>query len=238
MHFSPVTKTVTKTALWLAACCLCAQGQTPPAAVPPAKDTPAQAAAAAAEAKGMPPRATPAEYQAHAQAGDVTIVAEFTGHAIGTSQGTLTTEDYVVVETGFFGAPGARTKLSADDFSLRVNGKKQALPAQPYGMVFESLKDPEWEPVAEKSKSKGGMTGGGGGGGQEGNEPVVPPKMPFPLRRAMEQRVQKATLPEGDRALPVAGLIYFQYRGKTQNIKSLELVYAGPAGKATLALHP
>ena len=54
----------------------------------------------------------------------------------------------------------------------------------------------------------------------------------------MEQRVQKAALPEGDRALPVAGLIFFQYRGKTKDIKSIELIYAGPAGKATLKLTP
>ena len=62
--------------------------------------------------------------------------------------------------------------------------------------------------------------------------------MTFPERRAMEQKVQKATLPEGDRALPVAGLIFFQYGGKTKGIKSLELIYSGPAGKATLTLQP
>jgi hypothetical protein len=54
----------------------------------------------------------------------------------------------------------------------------------------------------------------------------------------MSQRVQKAALPGGDRALPQAGLIFFQYRGKTTGIHSLELVYSGPAGKATLALQP
>ena len=224
MPLSPILKTF----IWIAALCLCAQGQTPPG-----KDAPS-------EAKGMPPRTAPTEYQTHAKAGAVTIAAEFTGHAIGTQQGTLTTEDYVVVETGFFGPEGARTKLAIDDFSLRVNGKK-ALPGQPYGVVLSSLKDPEWEPPAEAKKSKGGMTGGGGGGGGgqgESNDPPPPPKMPFPVRRAMEQRVQKATLPEGDRALPVAGLIFFQYRGKTQGIKSLELIYDGPAGKATLNLQP
>ena len=169
----------------------------------------------------------------------MTIAAEFTGHAIGTSQGTLTTEDYVVVETGFFGPAEARAKLAIDDFSLRINGKKVPLPGQPYGVVLGSLKDPEWEPPAEtKSKSKTGMSGGGGGGQGESNEPPTPPKMPFPVRRAMEQRVQKATLPEGDRALPVAGLIFFQYRGKTKDIRSIELMYSGPAGKATLALQP
>ena len=76
----------------------------------------------------------------------MTVAAEFTGHAVPTLQGTLSTEDYVVVETGLFGAPGARTKLSAEDFSLRINGKKTPLPSQPYGLVVGSVKDPEWEP--------------------------------------------------------------------------------------------
>src|SRR5664280_1862359 len=145
---------VLRTGIWIALC-LCAQGQTPAA-----KDAPN-------EAKGMPPRTAPTEYQANAQAGTVTIAAEFTGHAIGTPQGTLTTEEYVVVETGFFGPEGARTRLAIGDFSLRIAGKKAALPGQPYGMVLGALKAPEWEPPAEPKKSKSSMsTGGGGGEGQ------------------------------------------------------------------------
>jgi hypothetical protein len=52
----------------------------------------------------------------------------------------------------------------------------------------------------------------------------------------MAQRTQKAALASGDRALPQAGLLFFQYRGKTQNLSSIELMYSGPAGKATLTL--
>jgi hypothetical protein len=215
---------VLKSGLWITALCLCAQGQTAPG-----KEAPVN------ESKGMPPRVTPSEYQTHAQAGTVTIAAEFTGHNVGTPQGTLTTDDYLVVETAFFGPEGARDKLAIDDFSLRVNGKK-TLPGQPYGMVLSSLKDPEWEPPVKPEKKSSMSTDGGGQG--QGNEAPPPPKMTFAERRAMEQKVQKATLPTGDRALPVAGLIFFQYGGKTKGIKSLELIYAGPAGKATLTLQP
>jgi hypothetical protein len=188
------------------------------------------------QARGMPPRASPSEYQAQAQAGTVTIGAEFLGHAVPTPEQTLSVEDYVVVEAGLFGPPDSRTTLSRDDFSLRINGKKTALSSEPYELVFRSLKDPEWQPpVTEESKgSKGGITTGGGGD----KTPPIPPKMPFPLRRAMEQHVQKAAMQEGDRALPQAGLLFFQYRGKTDSIKSLELIYGGAAGKATLTLQP
>ena len=213
-----------KSGIWIAVLCVCAQGQ-----APPAKE-------AAAESKGMPPRAAPTEYQTHVKVGEVTIAAEFTGHGVGTPQGALTSEDYVVVETGFFGAEGARAKLSIEDFSLRINGKKLALRSQPYGLMLSSLKDPEWEPPVKVEKKSSLNTGGEGGG--QSNDPPVVPKMTFAERRAMEQKVTKVALPEGDRALPVAGLIFFQYRGKTQGLKSVELIYDGPAGKATIPLHP
>jgi hypothetical protein len=211
----------------VAAICLCGQGQNPPGT------------GAQIEMKGLPPRATPADYQVHAQAGTVTIAAEFAGHSVPTFQGPLSTEDFVVVETGLFGSPDARMKIAADDFSLRINGKKTPLPSRPYGMVLASVKDPEWEPpekAASKSKSSLTTGGGGGQGGAEEPPPVV--HIPIEVQRAMAQRVQKATLPEGDRPLPQAGLIFFQYRGGAKGIHTVELIYDGPAGKVTLTLQP
>jgi hypothetical protein len=211
----------------IAAACLCLQGQNPPA-----KEAPP-------ELKGMPPRSTPSDYQVHEQAGAVTIAAEFRGHSVPSPQGTLTTEDYVAVELGFFGADGARLKLSSEDFTLRVNRKK-TYPTRPFGLVISTVKDPEYEPPeppAKKEKTSLNTGGGGGGDGrQPGDPPPAPPPIPIGVQRAMAQRVQKAALPEGDRALPTAGLIFFQYRGKVQSIRSLELIYNGPAGKAILPL--
>jgi hypothetical protein len=187
-------------------------------------------------AKGMPPRATPADYQAHAQAGAVTIGAEFSAHSAPVPQGVLSTDDYIVVEAGFYGPPEAHATISANDFSLRVNDKKSALRSEPYSMIFGSLKDPEWEPPVPV-ESKGGKTSLGGGGG--GNDsPPVKPKPPFSLQRTWQQSVQKAALPEGDRLLPAAGLLFFRYSGQAKGIYSVELIYAGAAGKATLTLHP
>jgi hypothetical protein len=201
-----------------AAFCLGAGGQTPPAE----------------KAPGLPPRLAATDYQAHAQAGTFTIGAEFTGHSVAMPEETLSTDDYVVVETAFFGPPETRLKLSADDFSLRINGKKTALPTQAFGLVFPSLKNPELEPPSSSSKSKTNV--GGSGQGESAPAPVF--HLPPEVKRAMQQHVQKAALPLGDRALPVAGLIFFQYRGKAQNIQSIELIYNSPAGKATLALQP
>jgi hypothetical protein len=222
MQLSPALRT----GVWITAFCLCVQAQNTPATPP--KEVPIN------ETKGLPPRVAPTDYQAQAQAGSITIAAEFTGHSVPTPQGTFSTEDYVVVETALFGPPEARTKLAFDDFSLTINEKK-TLSSQPYGLVFHSLKDPEWEPPASaESKSKTSIGTGGG----KNDAPAAPVHMPIELQRAMEQKVKKAALPGGDRALPQAGLIFFEYRGKTEHIHSLELIYNGPAGKATLTLQP
>ena len=192
--------------------------------------------APAREAKGMPPRASAADYQAHAQAGAISVAAEFTGHSIATPEAILSTDDYVVVEVGLFGASESRLKLSYEDFSLRINGKKAPVPAQPYALVFKSLKDPERATPQAESKSKTSI-GTGGGQGDAGSTPA-PVHIPIEVERAMEQRVEKASLPGGERVLPEAGLIFFPYRGKTSGIHSMELIYAGPAGKASLSLQP
>jgi len=201
---------------------LFAQGQTTEPKEPPGS-----------QVKGVPPRAAATDYQAQAKAGDVTIAADFLGHAIPRMEGPLTTEDYVAVEVGIFGSPGKQITLSINDFSLRINGKKQPLPSSPYELVAKSVKDPQWSPPAPPTKSKSGL----GTGGQD-EPPPAPVHMPFEMRRAMAQHLQRTSIPQGEHPLPQAGLLYFQYRGKRENIRSVELIYASAAGKATLALQP
>jgi hypothetical protein len=223
MRVSPVWTT----SILIAAFCLCAHGQNAESTKPQTNET-----------QGMPPRAAPGDYQAHASTGAVTVAGEFMGHAVPRLEGPLSTEDYVVVETALFGAPGARITLSINEFSLRINGKKTPLSSQPFEFVTRSLKDPQWSPPEEaesKSKSKTGISTGGQ---SDSSSMPAPVHVPIELRRAMAQYVRKSSLPQGDRALPQAGLIFFQYRGQTKNIRSLELIYAGPAGKATLTLQP
>ena len=186
---------------------------------------------------GLPARVSPSEYQAQAKAGTLTIAAEFAGHAVPTAEGPLSSEDFVTVELAIYGPPEARAQISLEDFSLRLNGKKQPLTPQPYGVVLSSLKDPEWAPP-EPPAGKGGKTSLNSGGGQGDSGPPPPVKVPFDVQRAINQRATKAALPLGDRALPVAGIVFFSYRGKTKNLSSVELLYSGPAGKATLALQP
>jgi len=216
---------VLRNSLWVVAVCVCAQEQKP--AGPPFNPN---------DVPRMAPRGGPNDYQAHARAGALTIGAEFMRHGVPTPQGEFSTEDYVVVEAGLFGAAGERTKLSIENFSLRINGKK-AVPSLPFGMVLGNLKDPDWQPP-EPPKPKAGGLSTDGDGKNPGDPPPTPPKMPMPLVHAMQVKVEKAALPEGDRTLPEAGLLFFAYHGRSEQIKSVELIYSGPAGKAPLTLQP
>jgi hypothetical protein len=200
-----------------------------------------QAQAPVVETKGFPPRAAFTDYPVHTQAGAVTIGAEFTGHNVGTQESLLTTEDFVVVEAGLYGPAESRLTLSIDDFSLRVNGAKKILPSQPSELITKSLKDPDYQ---EPESNKASKTVVNTGGKQDGTDPNAPPPalipVPFEVRRGWQQRVKRDSLAIGDRALPQAGLLFFQYSGGTKGIRSVDLIYSGPAGKATLSLphHP
>jgi hypothetical protein len=184
--------------------------------------------------KGLPPRTAPTDYHAQAKAGGFTFAADFDGHGVPAGESVFSTEDYIVVEIGIYGAPGSHLNLTYKDFSLRINGRKGLVSAQPYESVFHSLKDPDWIPPDTGSKSKGSI-----GGGDNSNEPPpAPVKMPMPMQLSMEQKVAKASLPEGDRPVPEAGLLFFQNGGKISGFNSIDLVYSGAAGRATLKLVP
>src|SRR5579871_4702856 len=138
-----------------------------------------EASPAAGDSKGLPPRAAPTDYQAQGKAGSLTIAAEFAGHSVPTPDAIFTSDDFVVVEIGLFGPAPAKIALS--DFSLRVNGVKKALSAQPYEMSFKTMMDPEWQPPKQEEKSKTSIGGGGGGAQDNGPPPVV--HMPLEIRR-------------------------------------------------------
>jgi len=190
------------------------------------------------EPHGLPPRTAPVDYQVTAKVGEITLAAEFTGHGIPTEEAPLNSEDYVAVEIGIYGPPEAKLTITASDFSLRLNRRKDPLPSQPWALAAKNIRDPEWTPPESGAaqKSKGGFSGGSGGAREPGSPPPLPPKVPVELLRTWQQKLRRAALPEGERTLPQAGLLFFQHRGKTENIRSVELIYNGPAGSAVIPL--
>ena len=186
------------------------------------------------ESKGLPPRAAPGDYQAQGKVGSVTIAAEFVAHSVPTPDAIYNSDDYVVVEIGLFGP--SPVNIAPSNFSLRINGTKKPLSAQPYELAFKTMMDPDWQPPKQEDKSKTSFGTGGQGGQDSGPPPPV--HMPLEVRRPMEQRVTRAAMLEGEQPLPRAGLVFFEYHGKAKNIHSVDLIYSGAAGNATIALHP
>ena len=225
--------------LLAAVLCLAAAPQTPISDTPSPALSPAKMVTTV-DAPPIVARASASDYQGHAAGGGgVTIAADFTGHSVPTPLASYNDEDYVAVEVALFGAPGAHLKLSRQDFSLRINGKK-AIPSAIYLAMYRSIKDPNYvseADIADKKRIK-----------EEGGVPIVGEDssdrnphwhpIPFNIEHQMEVRIEKAALPEGDRALPAAGLVYFPYDGRENRISSVELIYDGTAGRLIVPLHP
>jgi len=211
--------------------------------------------AALAWAAGIDPRPAATDYPAHARGDAVSLGAEYMVRSLSARNQTFVVNDYLVVEVGLYPAQGRRLLVSSGHFTLRVNGKKEVLFPQTPGMVAASMKYPDWERRPE-------LVAGGGVGGVDvmiGGNPQVerfpgdprprqtrlpaPPRAPSgkpePEQEAApraEELISESALPEGETSQPVAGYLYFAYRGKIKAIRSLELIYNGPAGEFSLRL--
>jgi hypothetical protein len=203
--------------------------------------------------QGTSPRTGPSEYPVHAQIEKgYALAAEYLLHALPTMQGNLIATDYLIVEVAFFGPPLTPLEITSGQFELRMNGRKIPILSEQAGMVAASIKYPDWT-------QKPGLTGAAGVGpviiGPRTPAPHFPgdptvrkpptPEIPQPgddigLERdppmSIDDRIQLSALPEGNRQMPVAGLLFFPFQGKTKSIRTLELVYEGPGGKVTLKL--
>jgi len=201
-------------------------------------------------AQGPAPRTAVADYPVHTQMDAVTLAAEYLVHSLPTPNGTLVAKDYLVVEIAFFGPSFSRLKMSPDHFTLRVNGKGAALLSDTSGMVAQSIKFPSQRPHLEASSTAGVGDGTVTVGPRpppsrfpgDGNDRTAPGTTVTQKEKEQEDsidhRIQTASLPEGEQALPRSGLIYFPFRGNAKNIHSVELLYDGPMGKASLKLLP
>jgi len=190
--------------------------------------------AACLAGQGTKPRANASAYEIQGSVGDVSIGAEYLVHSIPASTGYLIAEDYLVVEAALFGPRSGTIRLAPSDFQLRINGAVKALEAQPSGSVAYSIKDPGRLVAPQRAPG-------------DPNSPA-PPKLPGHVPTSVsnlpgyekeapppvEQQVARAALPWGESKLPVSGTLFFPFKGKTTSIKSLELIYNGPAGPVTL----
>jgi hypothetical protein len=212
---------------------------------------PAMAGVLAAQ-YGTTPKASEQDYPAHTKLAKLSIGAEYLVHSFSSGREMFIAKDYLVVEVALFPAKGEKLLVNAGHFSLRVNGRKQALTPQSPEIVANALQYPD--PNARTGLQPTAQLGPIVLGQPQPTErfpgdPNV--QYPQPLPRApddnpsgldkqppvkAEELVVQAALPDGEHRGPTSGFLYFPYRGKVGHIKSLELIFDGPAGSTTLPL--
>jgi hypothetical protein len=192
-------------------------------------------------------RQSTASYPARAEWRDFRIGAEFLGHTAPGLRQAVYLKNYVVVEV-LLEPNSPLARITADRFRLRINGRKQALYAQSPGMVAAGLKWDDWERsrrvtlgagVDDAQVVIGAPRTSPRFPGDPTSRPLPRPRAPAPEDRsgieaepgeAPADMVVNAALPEGPAPGPVRGLIYFPYKDKLKNIKSLELEYQPTEG--------
>lgn len=212
---------------------------------------------AAGLAMGEQPSRAVEEYAARARVGSFIVAAENLGPSIPNAAGGIYLQDYLVIEAAIFPVGGEkRSTLAQANFGLRVNGSRSVLRPDPPAFVAAAIKYPDWE--RQREVVAGGQMGNaqvilgrrdpverfpGDRRPTEQRRPVPNPvpRVDSPVEQkrddeSVERQVRRAALPEGDVALPVAGCLYFPYKGKASKIKTLELVYEGALGAATLRI--
>jgi len=199
---------------------------------------------------GTPPKDSAQDYPVHATLEKLSIGAEYLVHSFSSGREMFIAKYYLVVEVALFPAKNQTLHVNASHFTLRVNGRKQVLsPAAPE-FVAAALKDPEWNGGPRAVAALGPIILGqptpnarfpGDPNARTGPPPPQPPtdnpsgQDQEPPVKADELAVE-AALPEGEHRGPASGFLYFPYRGNVSHIRSLELVFANPAGNTTLPL--
>lgn len=207
-------------------------------------------ASALAAQVGTPPKASAQDYPVHVKLDKLAIGAEYLGHSFSSGREMFIAKDYLVVEVALFPAAGENLLVNAGHFSLRVNGRKQALSPRAPEFVAASLKYHDEERGLHPTVGLGPIVLGQPQpverfpGDPNARTGQAPPRSPAdnpggpdqaPPVKAEELAVQ-AALPDGEIHAATSGFLYFPYRGKIGRIHSLELIYASPAAGATLPL--
>ncbi len=158
--------------------------------------------------------------------------AEFCGHSVPHAGTTYFTANHIVVEVEVLPDKGTSLRLAAEQFHLRLNGKKELLPPETPGMVAAGLKYEDWTQRPRLEAQAGPVVLGAPR--EQPRFPGAPQPRPrvgttkqeeqAPLKTDAEAVVE-AALPEGPTLGPTKGLLYFPYRGKMKGIRTIEILW-------------
>ena len=196
------------------------------------------------------PKPAASDYPVHGAAGNVALGAEYLVRSFSGRGRTFFAPDHLVVEVAVYPPKGEAVAVSTGQFSLRINGKKEMIPAQGPEFVAAGFKYPDWE-QRRRLEAMGGVGNAGvivgrpeprerfpGDPRPSVNRLPAPPRAPEdrqgvepdqPVRA--EDVVIECALLEREIRSASAGYLYFPFKGKTKSIRSLELVYRGRPGR-------
>jgi hypothetical protein len=205
------------------------------------------------------PREKPADYAVQANVADnLTLTAESLARSIPVSSGVLFAEDHLVIEVAFFGPVGRRPhKFAPEDFVLLINGSKLPLLPDSPGSVAMSMRDSVFHtrPTLQASGSinnAGVLIGGrrptiGAPDIDQRSRGPVPPRVPESTDRSggvstretldVPKAIEEAALLTCECKTPVAGLVFFPYRGKLKSIRKMVLRYTPQPGTTSVDLN-
>lgn len=211
--------------------------------------------AIAARAQGTQPKASSADYAAHARLEGMPVGAECLFHSAPGPEGAIFVKDYLVIEVAVFPPAAPAPVLGSAQFRLRLNGKRDLLFAQSPGMVAASLRYPGYEGATVLTAGAGIGDGSVVVGGPPraerfpgdprpglGRLPRTPrvesgnPEAASKPAQTPEEFINRIAFPEGSPHGPASGCLFFHYQGKLKRIRSLELVVTSGKETATLKL--
>ncbi len=202
---------------------------------------------------GTEPKASAADYPVQATAGPLQFGADYMVHTYGGQGRNFFTEEYFIVEVAIYSASREPVEVRANHFRMRINGKKQTLLPDSAGLVYGAIRYEDWEGrravLATAGPDDGSIATGptqrterfpGDPRPGQGRLPA-PPKVPKDNPGGVEPAppltpaaaAVEGSLPEGTLKLPVSGYLFYRFNGK---VKSVDVIYEGPAGSGTLIL--
>ncbi|MBI4889723.1 MAG: hypothetical protein HY821_03795 [Acidobacteria bacterium] len=202
---------------------------------------------------GTEPKKSAGEYPAHATVSQGDMGAEFFSRAYESVDGGFFSRDYLVVEVALFPFKGPRSlTLRPGDFRLRLNGSTREWSTATAGQVAAAIKNPELDGPRPNVVAGGGMGPGAVVIGQPRPVERFPgdPQGRVPSRPSTTgEKAGPTDLEKGSEAVAkyaldtvqvdqsgASGLVFFYWRGKVKDLKRIELVYDGEAGKTVIRL--
>lgn len=215
----------------------------------------------AADARGLKPRPSPADYPAGTSLRDGTVLgaAILAAGEVRNAFATDLNRGWLVVELAIYPPKAGRAAIAGSDFVLFVRSRGETFMIRPQeaSTVARILQretkarsdsDVTLYPTVDVGYDSGPSIYGGRGGGWrtgagvgvgigKGSGPPPPASTAKDLE-TMQTELEEKGLPAGSAAAPAAGHLYFPVMDRKLSMKtaSFELEYDGPAGKERFRL--